>query len=96
MEVMKDVKLNNDVGQEAVRWIEKRVKDGPETAVLLRAMAAEYDLIIEGKRHKEEECPQVSGLTLWSELPELGVLGDLLAASDIHCRASLLVVQQQD
>lgn len=41
MEVMKDVKLNNDVGPEAVTWIEKRVKDGPETAVLLRAMAAE-------------------------------------------------------
>jgi len=31
----------------------------------------------------------------WVELPELGVIGDLLAARDLSSKVSVLVVQQQ-
>jgi hypothetical protein len=31
----------------------------------------------------------------WTEYPELGVIGDLLASRDMKSKASILVVQQQ-
>jgi hypothetical protein len=92
-EILKDVKLNN-VGDEYVIYIEEMVKDGPQTALIVRSMADEYDLIIVGRRHNIVS-PQTSGLAEWSEFPELGIIGDLLASSDINSRTSVLVVQQQ-
>jgi len=47
-----------------------------------------------GRRY-EMDCPQIMGLKQWSEVPELGVLGDLLASPDLHCQTSILVIQQQ-
>ncbi|KAG6629014.1 hypothetical protein CIPAW_14G053700 [Carya illinoinensis] len=71
-EVLKDVKMNNEI-----------VKDGPQTALIVRSMVDEYDLFI------------TSGLAEWSEFPELGIIGDLLASSDLNSKASVLVIQQQ-
>lgn len=94
MEVMRDLKFNREAGFESVKFVEKRVKDGPESAMLLRCMAAEYDMIVVGREH-DAELPQTSGLEQWTEFPELGTVGDLLASLDLYCRASVLVVQQQ-
>ncbi|XP_038693820.1 cation/H(+) antiporter 4-like [Tripterygium wilfordii] len=92
-EVLKDVKQNN-VGDGYVIYVEEVVKDGPETALIIREMAGDYDLIIVGRRHGIE-CPQTSGLAEWSEFSELGVIGDLLASPDFSTRVSVLIIQQQ-
>lgn len=90
-EALKDVKFNKD---SSVTYKEKLVEDGPQTAYALRGMVCKYDLIIVGRRNGID-CPQTVGLCEWSEFPELGVLGDLLASSDLNGKASILVVQQQ-
>ena len=92
-ESIKDIKHGN-VGFEGVNYIQKVVKDGPQTALAVRSMANEYDLIIVGRRQGLESSLTL-GLTEWSEYPELGTLGDLLAASDLESNPSVLVVQQQ-
>jgi predicted SnoaL-like aldol condensation-catalyzing enzyme len=92
-EILKDFKLNN-VGDEYVIYLEEMVKDGPHMALIVRCMMNEYDLIIVGRRHNVNS-PQTSGLAEWSEFPELGTLGDLLASSDLNNGTSVFVVQQQ-
>ncbi|KAG2672965.1 hypothetical protein I3760_13G067000 [Carya illinoinensis] len=92
-EVLKDVRLNNLSGG-YVTYIEEMVEDGPQTALIIHSMIEEYDLIIVGRRHNVVS-PQTSGLAEWSEFPELGIIGDLLATSDNNTRTSVLVVRQQ-
>ncbi|XP_062171155.1 cation/H(+) antiporter 4-like [Alnus glutinosa] len=92
-EILKDVKLNN-VGDEYVIYLEEMVKDGPQTALIVRSLVDEYDLIIVGRWHNVES-PQTSGLAEWSEFPELGIIGDLLTSSDLDSKSSVLVVMQQ-
>ena len=43
---------------------------------------------------EEMSSPLTAGLTDWSECPELGAIGDLLASSDFAATVSVLVVQQ--
>ncbi|KAF7837004.1 cation/H(+) antiporter 4-like [Senna tora] len=69
--------------------------DGSQTTAFLRSIVGGHDYFIVGRRH-EVNTPQTSGLTSWSEFPELGAIGDLLASSDCRSRASVLVVQQQE
>ncbi|EEF38951.1 monovalent cation:proton antiporter, putative [Ricinus communis] len=92
-ETLKDVKHNTG-GSRYVTFKEVVVKDGTQTACILRGMACQYDLIIVGRRNGIN-CPRTTGLAEWSEFPELGVVGDLLASSDVNCKASILVMQQQ-
>jgi hypothetical protein len=92
-EILKDVRLNN-MGNESLIYLEETVKDGAQTVLIVRHMVKEYDLIIVGRRH-DVEAPQTSGLAEWNEFPELGVIGDLLASSDLNSRTSVFVVQQQ-
>ncbi|KAJ7965398.1 Cation/H(+) antiporter like [Quillaja saponaria] len=91
--VLNDV-MNNSVGDAYVTYIEEIVRDGPQTALIIRSFVEEYDLIVVGRRYGINSH-QTSGLLEWSEFPELGVLGDLLASTDMTCNASVLVVQQQ-
>ncbi|GMH11216.1 hypothetical protein Nepgr_013057 [Nepenthes gracilis] len=75
-------------------YSEKAVKEGAETALYLKSLMGEYDLVVVGRNYKKD-CNQISGLEEWSEIEELGVIGDLLASPDLQCRASVLVVQLQ-
>ncbi|PRQ34681.1 putative cation/H+ exchanger [Rosa chinensis] len=93
-EVLKEFKYNH-VGEGLVIYLEEMVKDGPQTAFLLRSMVEEYDIIIVGRSHKLES-PQTVGLSEWCEFPELGIIGDLLASPDVDCKASIVVMQQQE
>ncbi|KAF8031098.1 hypothetical protein BT93_D0326 [Corymbia citriodora subsp. variegata] len=77
-----------------VEYRKEIVEDSPKTARLVRSLAHQFDLIIVGRRHGLES-PQTVGLAAWTELPELGVLGDLLASADLDITSSVLVVQQQ-
>ncbi|KAL9230232.1 hypothetical protein vseg_005612 [Gypsophila vaccaria] len=80
-------------GNERFKYIEELVKDGVGLAESIRAMDNIYDIIIVGKNH--QNSPILFGLHEWSECPELGVIGDLLASPDAETTASVLVVQQQ-
>ncbi|XP_058208324.1 cation/H(+) antiporter 4-like [Rhododendron vialii] len=83
-----------NVGGGEMVYVEEVVKDGAETELIVGEMVGEFDLIIVG-RHWGVEFPQTLGLKGWSELPEMGVIGDILSSSDLKGRASVLVVQQQ-
>lgn len=86
----RDIKTNG-----YMNYIEKEVNDdGPETTVIIRSMVNEFDLILVGRRYNLES-QQTSGLKEWREIPELGILGDLLASVEFSGRCSTLVVQQQ-
>ncbi|XP_071724621.1 cation/H(+) antiporter 3-like [Rutidosis leptorrhynchoides] len=89
MEVLKDVK-----NCAFVEYKEEKVNDGHIIASMLRDMVNDYELIIVGRRFGVD-CPQTSGLKEWSEFPELGILGDLLASTDFYGISSVLIIQQQ-
>lgn len=91
-EVLEDVRANG--AGPNVRYRREVVQDGPEAALLVRSMVNEFDLVVVGRRYGTE-CTQTSGLADWIEVAELGILGDLLASTDLHTDASVLVVQQQ-
>ncbi|KAF8413456.1 hypothetical protein HHK36_001443 [Tetracentron sinense] len=91
--VVKDFRLNT-MRNTGVEYREEVVRDGEHTASIILAMEEANDLILVGRRHSMDS-PLVFGLSEWNEYPELGVIGDVLASSDIHNRVSILVVQQQ-
>ncbi|OIW00475.1 hypothetical protein TanjilG_05825 [Lupinus angustifolius] len=78
---------------ESVVYTEKEVNDGEETVAAIRSMDDMHDLFIVG-RGRGMLSQLTAGLTDWSECPELGAIGDLLASSDFASNASVLVVQQ--
>ncbi|KAL5074993.1 hypothetical protein RYX36_013977, partial [Vicia faba] len=80
------------MGNVKLRGIE--VEGGSQTLDVLREMVDEHDYIIVGRRHGIDSH-QTYGLQDWSEFPELGPVGDNLASSDLNCKTSILVVQQQ-
>ncbi|KAJ0007141.1 hypothetical protein Pint_30480 [Pistacia integerrima] len=88
-EVLQNVKSND-----RINYIKHVVNDGPETVNIVHSMVDEFDLIIVGRRYNIED-PQTSGLKEWSEFPEIGIMGDLLASKDLTGKCSVLVVQQQ-
>ncbi|EAY79675.1 hypothetical protein OsI_34821 [Oryza sativa Indica Group] len=89
-------------GAERVAYVEKTVEDGEGTASVVRAMSDKFDLLVVGRREGGGDGAEgssaaalTSGLSEWSEFPELGVLGDMLASADFAAKVSILVVQQQ-
>lgn len=92
-ETLKDVKVQSSHNHNIV-YREEKAKDGPDTALIINAMEDAFDLLMVGRRHRED-LPLLSGLTEWSDLPELGAVGDILASSDVKKPVSVLVVQQQ-
>ncbi|XP_012567719.2 cation/H(+) antiporter 3-like [Cicer arietinum] len=93
-ELLSEIKTESKIGDVYVKYVEERGKDGPQTALIVRSLVNEFDLIVVG-RQAGIETSQTSGLLQWSEYPELGVLGDLLASTDAGGKASVFVIQQQ-
>ncbi|GLU03310.1 hypothetical protein SLE2022_205150 [Rubroshorea leprosula] len=87
--VLRDVKST-----EGIKYMETIVKVGSETATILRSVASEYNLVVVGRRNNIDS-PQTSGLKEWSEIHELGVIGDLLVSKDLEGTCSILIIQQQ-
>ncbi|TKY71610.1 Cation/H(+) antiporter 15 [Spatholobus suberectus] len=77
----------------SVVYTEKFVNNGEETVAAIRSMNHVNDLFIVG-RGQGTTSPLTDGLTDWSECPELGAIGDLLASSDFETTASVLVMHQ--
>lgn len=81
------------VGNERFVVAEEVVKDGAKLSSVIRSMVDCFDLMLVGMHH--QDTPLLSGLGEWSECPELGIIGDMLASPDFRCSLSVLVVQQQ-
>lgn len=81
-----------NLGNQQFLYFEEVVRDGVELAGCLAKMVGCFDLVLVGKYH--QKSPLFRGLEEWSECPELGVIGDMLASPDFECTASVLVVQQ--
>ncbi|KAL7170200.1 hypothetical protein ACSBR2_035123 [Camellia fascicularis] len=79
---------------EGIEYIEVIVTDGANTVEVLQFLDDQYDLMLVGRR-LDNESPLVFGLTHWSFVSELGIIGGILASSDMKCNASVLVLQQQ-
>ncbi|KAL3639033.1 Cation/H(+) antiporter 15 [Castilleja foliolosa] len=77
----------------SVIYAEQVVNHGEETVAAIRAIDPSHDLFIVG-RGQGMISSVTAGLTDWSECPELGAIGDLLASSDFAATYSVLVVQQ--
>ncbi|KAI3935134.1 hypothetical protein MKX01_031401 [Papaver californicum] len=91
-DVISDFKMktsNND----SVVFMVKVTNNGEETVSTIRNIDNIHDLFIVG-RGQGMVTPLTAGLTDWSECPELGVIGDLLASPDFPLAVSVLVVQQ--
>lgn len=82
--------MRND---ESFIYSEMVVNNGEETLGAIRSVDDSHDLFIVGSG-QGMESPLTAGLTDWSECPELGVIGDLLASSDFAVRVSVLIMQQ--
>lgn len=92
-EVLKEMRLHS-AHQVNIVYREEKVKDGADTALQIHAIEDEFDLIMVGRRHRED-TPQLLGLNEWSDLPELGPIGDMLASAEVNKPVSVLIVQQQ-
>lgn len=86
---IKMIAANDD----SIDYIEKVVSNGEETVSAIRSMNNVNDLFIVG-RGQGTASPLTEGLTDWSECPELGAIGDLLASTDFETTASVLVMHQ--
>ncbi|XP_015891153.3 cation/H(+) antiporter 15 [Ziziphus jujuba] len=91
-DLIKEFRMKN-VTDESIVFTEKVVNNGEETVAAIRSMDSIHDLFIVG-RGQGMISPLTAGLTDWSECPELGAIGDLLASSDFAATVSVLVVQQ--
>ncbi|RZC25483.1 Cation/H(+) antiporter 15 [Glycine soja] len=78
---------------DAVDYVEKVVSNGEDTVTTIRTMDDIHDLFIVG-RGQGVISPLTAGLTDWSECPETGAIGDMLASSNFAATTSVLVVQQ--
>ncbi|XP_021728067.1 cation/H(+) antiporter 15-like [Chenopodium quinoa] len=78
---------------DSITYMERVVDNGEETVASIRAIESVHDLYIVG-RGQGMISPLTAGLTDWSECPELGAIGDMLASSDFAATSSVLVVQQ--
>ncbi|KAI3686171.1 hypothetical protein L1987_79844 [Smallanthus sonchifolius] len=76
----------------SIVYTEQVVKNGEETVAAVRSVDPVHDLFIVG-RGQGTMSPLTAGLTDWSECPELGAIGDLLASSDFATTVSVLVIQ---
>ncbi|KAK3211716.1 hypothetical protein Dsin_016422 [Dipteronia sinensis] len=91
-EFLSNFRMKN-ANEETIVYNEKVVSNGEETVAAIRTMDNLHDLFIVG-RGQGMISPLTAGLTDWSECPELGAIGDLLASSDFAATVSVLVVQQ--
>ncbi|XP_020114323.1 cation/H(+) antiporter 15 [Ananas comosus] len=92
-EYVNEFRVKN-VGNDSVTYVEKVVGNSEETVTAIRNMESIHDLYIVGRGQGEAGGAMTAGLTEWTECPELGPIGDLLASSDFAMMVSVLVVQQ--
>ncbi|XP_076907183.1 cation/H(+) antiporter 15-like [Bidens hawaiensis] len=78
--------------EDCISYNETAVNNAEQTVAAIRSVDTAHDLFIVG-RGQGVVSPLTAGLTDWSECPELGAIGDLLASSDFATTVSVLVIQ---
>ncbi|XWS56785.1 hypothetical protein CRYUN_Cryun09bG0115400 [Craigia yunnanensis] len=81
-----------NMGNERFVYVEKVLRDGVGLLSYIRETLDDFHLILLGRYHRDS--PLLEGLGEWSECPELGVVGDMLASPDFKTTAIVLVIQQ--
>lgn len=97
-EEMIDEFVKDSVDDHRVVYREEMVNSGEELVGVIRETSSLFSLLIVGRRETKDQSNEMSlmaGLSEWSEHPELGIIGDLLASTDFGCMVSTLVIQQQ-
>ncbi|XP_019053266.1 PREDICTED: cation/H(+) antiporter 15-like [Nelumbo nucifera] len=90
--VLHEFKLKNFTNESAM-FREEVVNDIEEALLLIRSLKSKYDLVIVGRRNWT--CKALTGdMADWSENTELGVLGDIIASSDLLDNEYNLLVMQ--
>ncbi|KAL2340947.1 hypothetical protein Fmac_008887 [Flemingia macrophylla] len=80
--------------EDSIIYVEKQVHTGDDIPLVLNELDKEgYDLYILG-HGKGRNSSVLSSLLEWTECPELGVIGDMLASNSFGSYSSILVVQQ--
>lgn len=92
-EMIADFRISH-IDHKNVEYVEEKVEEGSDTAKIVNTTGCDFDLIIVGRRHIEDTAA-LRGLEEWTEILELGVIGDLLASEDFKGKASVMVIQQQ-
>ncbi|KAK9156300.1 hypothetical protein Sjap_003780 [Stephania japonica] len=86
---------NGGYNKEQIRYKEEVVKNGEGLAEQMKGLGYNYDYLIVGKHQKESQL--FNGLDeQWSECPELGIIGDMLASPDYEGTCSILVIRQHN
>ncbi|KAL0926895.1 hypothetical protein M5K25_003148 [Dendrobium thyrsiflorum] len=83
------------VGDDSVVYAEIEAETAEDTVAALRSLVdGRHDLYIVGME-SGAGSPLTAGLTDWSECPELGPIGDLLASPDFGVPVTSVLVMQQ-
>lgn len=79
---------------QSIAYIEKQVNSGDQIVSTISSVYNDFDLYVVGRGH-DITSPLTSGLSNWSDCPELGPLGETLVSTDhFESPPSVLVVQQ--
>ncbi|XP_022770058.1 cation/H(+) antiporter 15-like [Durio zibethinus] len=78
---------------QSIAYIEKQVNSGDQIISTITSVYNDFELYVVGRGH-DRTSPLTSGLSNWSDFPELGPLGETLVSTDLESPASVLVVQQ--
>ncbi|KAJ7968903.1 Cation/H(+) antiporter [Quillaja saponaria] len=82
------------VNGESITYTQKVVRRGEEIVEILTTLDKnEYDLYIVGQG-QGRASPLMLRLLEWSDSPELGVIGDILASKSFSSHSSVLILQQ--
>ncbi|XP_043692757.1 cation/H(+) antiporter 28 [Telopea speciosissima] len=101
-EIEEEMKLDDEcfaefyescVADGKVRYTEKYVANSLDTVNVLSRLEEMYSLFIVGRAGRVNKT-LTTGMNDWDDSPELGPVGDILAASDFSIMASVLVIQQ--
>ncbi|KAK6145229.1 hypothetical protein DH2020_022049 [Rehmannia glutinosa] len=76
-----------------IAYKEKVVSSGMDVITVVRSVVNTYNLVMVGRRHGDSSI--MHQLAKWNERGDLGAIGEILAASEVKGKASVLVVQQQ-
>ncbi|XVF73576.1 hypothetical protein PTKIN_Ptkin12aG0213100 [Pterospermum kingtungense] len=78
---------------QSIAYIEKQVNSGDQIVSTISSIYNDFDLYVVGRGHGRTS-PLTSGLSNWSDVPELGPIGETLVSTDFETPVSVLVVQQ--
>ncbi|KAJ4971518.1 hypothetical protein NE237_004617 [Protea cynaroides] len=84
---------DNCVADGKTSYTEKHVANSTGTVSILSRLEGTYALFIVGRSGRVNK-ELTAGMNDWDDCPELGPVGDTLAASDFSILASVLVIQQ--